>query len=286
MTDMDKKLLGSKVKELRKKRGLTQSALSAGKITRNMISSIENGVASPSMETLAHIADALGVDTAYFLTDDYDMAFFEKKTVIEKIYRAYEAKNYGACIKTISSLSETDNELDYLLSVCYFEIGKESVLSGSLLTATEHLSTAIKYCRKKKIDTSHIELKIPVYMAVAKNVQSPLLELEPQKYVDQLADSADYEFFKYLTMDLSYQFSTPTYRLHMDAKALINQRNYSEATKKLLSAVELSKSDKYNAYAIFSLYSDLELCYKQLYNFERAYFYSNKRITLLEGFKI
>ena len=286
MADMDKKILGSKVKELRKMRGMTQSALAQDKITRNMLSSIENGVASPSMETLEHIASTLKIDAAYFLTDDSDLAFFEKRALIDKIYRAYEAKNYNACISMISSISNYDSELEYLLSECYFELGKENVFCGSLLSAIDNLSAALAHCHKTKIETNHIELKIPIYMAVAKNVQSPLLELEPQKYIDQLSDSADYEFFKYLTMDTSYQFNTPTYRLHMSAKELIKQRNYNEATKKLLSALEISKSEKYNAYVIFALYSDLELCYKQLYNFERAYFYSNKRITLLEGFKI
>ena len=282
---MDKKLLGDKIRQLRKSRGLTQSALSEGKITRNMLSSIENGTAMPSMETLDHISKVLGVEAAYFLTDDYDIAFFEKKASIDKIYRAYEAKSYTACINLISSISKTDSELDYLLAICYFEIGKEEVFAGSLISGAKSLSTALLHCTKTKLDTSHIELKVPIYMSVAKNVQSPLLELDPQKYVDQLSDSADYEFFKYLTMDFSYQFNTPTYRLHIAAKTLMNARNYEEATKKLLSAVELSKSDKYNAYAIFSLYSDLEICYKNLYNFERAYFYSNKRMTLLEGFK-
>ncbi|MBO7304391.1 MAG: helix-turn-helix transcriptional regulator [Clostridia bacterium] len=283
---MDKRLLGIKVKELRKKRGLTQSALAGDVITRNMLSSIENGTAMPSIETRSHLADVLLVDAAYFLSAEEDLAFFEKKACIDKIYRAYEAHNYAACIKIISSLTATDNELDYILCESYFEVGKECVLSGSLLSATKHLSTALKHAAATKIDTHHIELKIPLYLAVAKNIQSPLLELEPQKYSDQLVDTADYEFFKYLTMDFDYQFSTPSYRLHMDAKKMIGERNYTEATKLLISAVEFSKSDKYNAYAIFTLYSDLELCYKQLYNFERAYYYSNKRMTLLEGFKI
>jgi tetratricopeptide (TPR) repeat protein len=71
----------------------------------------------------------------------------------------------------------------------------------------------------------------------------------------------------------------------MEAKVLIKERNYLEATKRLLNAVELSKNESYNAFVVFSLYSDLEYCYKQLYNYEKAYLYSSKRMTLLESFK-
>jgi hypothetical protein len=71
----------------------------------------------------------------------------------------------------------------------------------------------------------------------------------------------------------------------MESKRLMKDRNYAEAVKRLLNAAELSKKDDYNSFVVFSLYSDLEYCYKQLYDYEKAYMYSSKRITLLESFK-
>jgi hypothetical protein len=41
----------------------------------------------------------------------------------------------------------------------------------------------------------------------------------------------------------------------------------------------------HNAYITFGVYSDLEICYKQLFDFENAYRYTSKRLSLIEGFQ-
>jgi len=282
---MIRNTLGKKIKALRKAKGLTQSALAGNKITRNMLSSIENGVALPSLDTLLHIADELGISVSYLVSEDEDFLFFQKKEKIEKIYRAYEAKNFTACLNLINSLVGKDNELNYISASCYLELGKQNVANGALITALKNLKSAAECCELTKIDTRHIEAEIPMYAAIAKNIQSPLLEFDSEKYINALTDSMEFEFFCYLTMDTSHSFKDPVFKLHMEAKALIKERNYTEATKKLLNAAELSKNESYNAFIIFSIYTDLEYAYKQLYNFENAYLYSTKRMTLIEEFK-
>lgn len=282
---MIKTTLGKKIKKIRKLRRLTQSALVGDKVTRNMLSRIENGAANPSLDTLEYLANGLGVSIAYLLSEDDDLLFYEKKELISQIYRAYEAKNYSACIKSINSLSDKDNELNYILSVSYLELAKNMVRRGSLISALKYLELSDEHCKMTVIDTQHIEAQIPMYTAIAKNIQSPLLEFEPQKYTNSLIDSVDFEFFKYLTLDFSYAFETSIYALHMEAKKLMKERNYVEASKMLINASELSKKESYNAFVIFSIYTDLEYCYKQLYDYEKAYLYSTKRMTLLESFK-
>jgi len=277
--------LGEKIKKIRKLRGLTQASIADGKITRNMLSCIENGTANPSLDTLYYIADKLSVPAEFLVSNDDTPAFYEKKELTDKIYRAYNAKNYTACITLIKTLSDTDDELNYLLSHSYLELGKQSVAHGSLIKALGYLELADEHTHKTRIQTHHLEAQIAMYVSIARNIQSPLLEFDAMKYVTSLADSVEYEFFKYLTIDSSYAFETPTFSLHMEAKALIKERNYLEATKRLLNAVELSKNEAYNAFVVFSLYTDLEYCYKQLYNYEKAYLYSSKRMTLLESFK-
>ena len=283
--NMTKEILGKKIKALRKAKGLTQTELAGNKITRNMLSGIENGTSYPSLDTLEYIADGLGVEASYLLSAHDDLAFYQKKEKIKQIYRAYDAKNFSACIKIIKSITYKDNELYYILASSLLEVGKKNITNGALISAQKNLDEALLCCSNTKIDTTHIEAQIPLYAAIAKNVQSPLLEFDYQKYKSALNDGMDFEFFNYLTMDFSYSFETPVYRLHMEAKALIKERNYTEAVKRLLSAVELSKNEGYNAFVVFSLYTDLEYSYKQLYSYENAYLYSTKRMTLLEGFK-
>ena len=62
--------IGKKIKELRTKKLMTQSELAGDVITRNMLSCIENGSATPSLATLRHIAAKLGVSMGYLLADE------------------------------------------------------------------------------------------------------------------------------------------------------------------------------------------------------------------------
>ncbi|MBQ9929741.1 MAG: helix-turn-helix domain-containing protein [Oscillospiraceae bacterium] len=61
--------LGQLLKQARLEAGLSQRQLCGGKITRNMLSQIENGSAKPSMDTLRYLADRLGKPISYFLAD-------------------------------------------------------------------------------------------------------------------------------------------------------------------------------------------------------------------------
>lgn len=62
--------LSQKLKQARLDAGLSQKALCGDRITRNMLSQIENGSARPSMDTLRYLAGQLGKPVSYFLEDD------------------------------------------------------------------------------------------------------------------------------------------------------------------------------------------------------------------------
>ena len=62
--------LGEKIRRARQELGLSQRQLCGEEITRNMLSLIENGAASPSMKTLALLAERLGKPVGYFLDED------------------------------------------------------------------------------------------------------------------------------------------------------------------------------------------------------------------------
>ena len=62
--------LSQKLKQARLDAGLSQKALCADRITRNMLSQIENGSARPSMDTLRYLAARLGKPLSFFLDED------------------------------------------------------------------------------------------------------------------------------------------------------------------------------------------------------------------------
>ncbi|MBO5945316.1 MAG: helix-turn-helix transcriptional regulator [Clostridia bacterium] len=278
--------IGEKIKNVRKRKKITQSALASGKITRNMISRIENGNANPSLDTLIHIAQRLGVPVSYLVSLDDDLLFYEKNEKMKIIYNAFAAREYSFCVKKIEEFSAVDEELTYILANSYFELGKHSLLRGSLKTANRYFENARKACERSVFDTRHITSVMQMYTALVANIQSPLLEFDEKKYLEGLYGVFEYEMYKYLTQDYTYDFTDLSIKNHISARALMRERRYSEALYALLDAANYILSHRYNSFLIFAIYSDIEQCYKELRDFENAYKYANKRLSMLEGFKV
>ena len=276
--------IGEKIKKIRKLRGMTQAELANKIVTRNMISAIENGTSSPSLETLGQLAETLGVSAAYLVSENDDLFLFIKNEEIETIRNAFKTKDYKACIRRILRIGELDEELCYLLAVSNFEAGRNSLMIGSLHTADKHFGEAKKYSEMTSYDTKRIEGLLPLFCAITKNIQSPLLEFDEELYKNHLNTSFEYEFYRYTVLDLDYEYTFPYFQDHMSAKKKIKERDYVAALELLLKIEREKSPDSYNAYLMFGVYSDIENCYKQLYDFENAYRYSTKRISLLEGF--
>ena len=138
--------LGEKIKTARIERKMTQADLASGAITRNMLSAIESDKATPSIATLAHIADSLDLPVSYLLSPDNDLPFYRKKERIAAIKGALEARNYNVCISQIMKLDVLDDELYFILAQCYFELGIISAKNGSLASAKKHKRGEEGYC--------------------------------------------------------------------------------------------------------------------------------------------
>ena len=277
--------LGEKIKNIRKKLKLTQNELCGDVITRNMLSAIESNKANPSLNTLRHLAEKLSIPISYLVTDYDDLFFYEKEGMISKIKELYLDKKYSSCISLINKLSRTDDELSYILANCHFQLGRKMVLNGSLITALKHLESSVEHSTKTVYDTHYIETYLPLYIALAKNIQSPLLELDISRIEEKIDQSGDYEFYRYVMNDTSYSYSNPVFSKHFNARELMKQRNYKDALKILSEIIEVKISSSYNSYVMFGVYTDIEQCYKNLMDFENAYKFASKRLSMLEGFK-
>lgn len=277
--------LGEKIKKIRKKRKLTQNALAGDKVTRNMISRIESGDANPSLDTLLYIADKLNVPLPYLMSEEDELFIYEKNKRISKIISAFRDNDYKLCISLINEISDVDDELAYILSICYFELGKKNVISGALNSALDCFSHFKESSTKTVYSLNHITPQLLVYEALALNIKSPLLEFDSKLFENSFKKSFDYEFYKYLLQDLEYTYTDSLLKSHIAAKLLIKERRYIDAINKLNIISEYMISKAYNSYVIYSVYYDLEMCYKEIRDFENAYKYSNKRLTLIESFK-
>ena len=277
--------IGEKIKTIRKSKGLTQNEVCGDKITRNMLSKIETAAASPSLDTLEYLSTTLNVPLSYLCSDDNDLAYYQKKGAIDEIYADYTLGKYQSCINKTSRLDCIDNELAYILTDCYFRHGMDMMKSGALNSAHQCFVMCEKFSKLTALDTKHITSMLAPYIAVCKNINSPLLEFDPQNVENELLAGVGYEFLKFLQLDLDYNYKDEAIKLHVEAKSEIKARNYQRAISILLDVVDYLKNTVYNAYQIYSAYSDLEICYKQLFDFENAYLYASKKLSLIEAFK-
>ena len=276
--------IGEKIRLSRLDKNMTQAQVAGDKITRNMLSAIESGKASPSLDTLFYIADRLDLKISYLLSEDISESLYKKANLMPEIKKAYINKKYEYCISLVEQIRDIDDELAYILAFSNFELGVSAAMKGSFLTAEKLLSLAFEYSTKTVYDTTKIEYKIPLYMSFVKNVNAPLLDFDKDSFFKVMSEDSDFEFYKYVSNDWDYPYTNPLFRKHALAKSKIKERKYYDAIELLREIEEEKTAYNYNAYLMYSVYSDLDSCYKQVFDFENAYKYVGKRLSMLEGF--
>ncbi len=276
--------LGQKIKTARKNKKITQSKLCGTKITRNMLSSIECDKATPSLETLKFLSNALELPIAYLLSSDDNLFAYQKYEKINEIKLLYKNCKYKKCVELITSINGMDDELAYILSTSYFHLGREAVFAGSLTSALKYLNSAKEYAKETIYDTKREEALTELFMAAAKNIKAPILELDHKDFEDRMAVLCDTETYRYIMQDKEYPYQNQLYLKHIAAKELMKNMKFFDALSLLTEIENLKSSKNYNAYLILSLYSDIENCHKRLGDFESAYKYSIKRERLMEAF--
>lgn len=144
MTANDKKL-GERIRELRTRLGITQKELAGDKITRNMLSLIESGNASPSVSTLLYIAERLGTSAGYFFTStEEDEGRYFKLSVIDELKTRFREKDYRECETLLLSIpnSAWDDELSYIAAVSYLQTALEYAKCFDIARATSDITQA------------------------------------------------------------------------------------------------------------------------------------------------
>ncbi|MBQ7315044.1 MAG: helix-turn-helix transcriptional regulator [Clostridia bacterium] len=277
--------IGEKIRYIRKEKGMTQARVASGCVSRNMLSLVEQDKVQPSLDTLRHIADVLGVCIGYFLDEEDDLFFYEKKKRIGKIKDLFSSRKFNVCLSEIKKLKQTDDETAYIAASCATELGLACVKNGNMTQGASLLREAQSYTEKTVYDTASQRIAIALYLPIADNVQSPLLEFDDAQYTALSEAVTNVHLYKYLMQDTEHTYPPGRYADHMIAKALMRERRYADAVLRLHRIEDTRSNEAYDAFLFFGVYTDLELCYKELYDFEKAYRYASKRMSLLESFR-
>ncbi len=136
--------LGEKLRSARQELGLSQRQLCGGYITRNMLSQIENGSARPSMDTLSWLAGRLGKPVSYFLEEQAVVS--PNMAVMAQARHFYTQKEYRKALEALSAYRTPDSLFDpeqqLLLHQCCLAEAEAALEAGRLPYARQMLEQA------------------------------------------------------------------------------------------------------------------------------------------------
>lgn len=284
--------IGSKIKQLRTEKLMTQSELAGSEITRNMLSQIENGIALPSISTVIYLAKRLGVSAGFLLADENDNFIYKKTTTMKNIKKAFMDKSFEICRDLcVSELDETDDEIRLILAHCAINLAIENVCDGKLRRACEEIDRAILHAESTIYNTVSVRNCAYVLLDFLRKM-SPTLDcveiyedISDRKYT---VSAFEDPFCKYIialdSLDTDcLDESVPEeklYKMHIEAKTQIAKQNYEGALEILKSLIN---SDQVPSKILLYLSSaDLEICCKETEDFRGAYEHSQNKISLLE----
>ena len=290
--------IGEKIKRLRTAKLMTQSELVGGEITRNMLSRIENGAAQPSMATIKYIAERLNVSAGFLLADEDDEILYFKSAEIGNIKKAYANGNYSLCREMCKNSEWSDDELTLMLAESTSRVAIEEFCHGNLRLAAELFDEAGEYCSKTIYDASIILARIRDYFEymtfISPTLDSnssdesngdslPMLNEEFSVYSRAFAYGEAYGYSDGYLMSgaLSKLSDNGAYKIHIEAKRLIEEQNYRDGYEALRSILFNDTCESPEPMLYFVL-GDIELCCKEIDDFKSAYDFSKSKLDLMQ----
>ena len=290
--------IGEKIKKLRTDKLMSQTELAGSEITRNMLSQIEHGSATPSLSTVHYIAARLNVSPGFLLADEEDERLYLKHSEISGIKKAYSAKNFALCYDMCKNCQWCDDELMLILAKCSLSVGVEAFSKGELHLAVELLDEALDCCGETVYDTEVISREARAYFeymelispTLASNVfdgseneQIILLNNDFSVYSELIceAERSGWQEVSYLNERRSQLSADGSHSLHVEARLLMDGGEYAEALD-LLHRLLYSENYELPEPMLYFIFCDLEICCKETDDFKGAYEHSTNKMALLQ----
>lgn len=286
--------IGQKIRELRVAKLMTQAELAGSQITRNMLSSIENGSAMPSLSTVLYIAGRLNVPAGFLLAEEGDEAVYRKMNSFSNIKRAYMAGDLRGCRNLcVSACPKADDEISLLLANCDLGIAEEEFRDGRLRSACRFFDEALSYAEKTMYSTAQIKAVARVYFRYMERISPTLYSdyLEEgtadfvwnspfSAYVDALEalDRGDLQGAEHYLATQEEQDSF--FFDHVRIRCMMERGAYPEAKEALQSL--LQAENPLRAVELYEALCELEVACRETEDFQGAYRYANEKLQSLE----
>lgn len=260
--------LGQRLRQARLEAGMSQRQLCGDTITRNMLSLIENGSARPSMDTLRYLAARLGKPMGYFLEEQ---AVTSPNQAIMAQARVADPAEVLELLKDYRSPDEVFDRERYLLeALACMTLAERAIqggkpgLAASLLRQASHAGEHTPYY------TPELEQRRILLLARTGTEKSAVLASLLPDNLDELLLRAE-GALETGDHDRAATFLEAAQRQdtrwhYLRAEIYFAREQYAQAAAHYEQAAENPK-----------IYARLEACYRELKDFEKAYYYACKQ---------
>ena len=256
--------LGQRIKQARLEAGLSQRQLCGDRMTRNMLSLIENGSARPSMDTLQYLAGQLGKPISFFLEEQAITS--PNQSAMAAARDCWQEGDAAGVLHALSAYRAPDDtfhqEYSLLSFLAYLQLAQQAISQDRLPYAYQLLEQASQFSSCYITPAQQLQYRL----LLAKTGQSAELDLDdflltkaeaalpidPARCLDLLA-ACDHP-------------AVPRWQL-LCGLAHCAQNNFAEALP-CLTAAELN----FPAQCIPAL----EVCHRELGDYKKAYEYACK----------
>lgn len=264
--------LGEKLRCARLEAGMSQRQLCGEEITRNMLSQIEHGTAKPSVSTLQYLAARLGKPVSFFLEET--VLHSPNQDVITTARRLYDAGNYAAAGTVLAEYQEPDGiydrERQMLEILLLLSLAEEAIQAGrepyarTLLERTGELGKAAPYY-SQELERRRLLLlgRIPGQKVCG---ALPSLDEELLLRAQGALMSGETKRAVHL-LDAAENHAAPRWNV-LRGECYLAEKDYENAARCYQVAEEACPKETAEK---------LEICYRELGDFKRAYEYACKR---------
>lgn len=284
--------LGRRIKERRKKLGITQAQLCGEYITRNMLSRIETGNASPSLDTLMFISQKLKMPPSYFLCRDIkEEAEYTKTVRIKDARRMLGTGQYKKCIDICRELPSDDDEVSFIIVNAEIMNAISDFDKGMISESKAHIENAKTALHQTVYMYSEMHSQIKIISLLIRSLSQgetiiyselpasppPFFTKDRYFYITALSldsEGSDNLIYSNTITDKS------VYKEHLDARNLLKERKYAEAR----STLENLYAEGCDAYTMYFILLDLEKACRLSEDYKAAYQYAQIRVELHEKY--
>ena len=281
--------LGEKLRQTRLERGLTQKQVCGDRLTRSMLSLIENGQAEPSMKTLDYLAAALGVTPGWLLADDASDAAAQRLPRARALLRG---RDYAGCLALLEpdAAAASDEEL-LLLAESAAALAGRALLEENIAEAARLAALAADWDRRSLYGSQERQLRALAVLARCKEGGAAAVEAYRKLYL-QAPESVRYHLLlaryqleqEHLQAAEREIWSIAELPDEARAEYLILRGRIAARKEQFENAIlYLQQAEQLEPLARIlcrELYRTMELCCRETEDFRQAYAYAAKQLEM------